>query len=669
MQEHAHDDHSHQGHVCNDPYDEEMFSHIAVALSGGGIRATGFHLGMLDVLDRLELLQNVHILSSLSGGSMIGTTYALCAQEWEAGLPQCESPLQHCFNNLYDFLNHLNTMEEIFQELTVHGKRSPSGRRDLINGMANMLDERFFGNAKYYKPESRYFGTFWEDKKSSNHLKEIVFNAAEFKTGNAFRFQKSQLPCYVGNSKVWIDETAAQGIRMADVLSASACIPAGMEPLFFPDDFHWPDDHLEGRPTCARIKDHIAELRKDQDADPYVALVDGGVYDNQGLFGIILAMLRRNRARQGGDRKPIDEPVTAQQWYDWMKQIQDAMNATSDVVDEEEGIDLSHLRLFIISDTPLRNNSIYPKENTDITYKKPGFFGSRTLGQYDGFLWLLCILMLASAAENLYELLLVPPLTTGGSWLELARNLIGFAIPALVCLGLAGGLIWFRRTLKRVENKVEEALPPFTHRPWHYVKKIRVADAFNMIRLRVGSTAALASKFFMHRIRQLEYSTIFASERGSNSLSDRIMTNEIFTLIDPETQKAWLPEVDNNSEIVQVVQLAASMKTALWVDSGVSYRGHGELDILVSAGQATTCYNLMLHLKQRYGDPDTGALPEGSVAARYYNNVLDNLWKPLMADPFCLVKELKKGLDSTHVATCTRGCGLPSDLQNIPEAG
>ena len=669
MHAHAHDDTDSNGHVCSDPNDKDMFSHIAVALSGGGIRATGFHLGMLDILDRLELLQNVHILSSLSGGSMVGTTYALCAQEWDAGSPQGERPLQHCFNNLYDFLNHLNTMEEIFQNLTKHGECSPSGRRDLITGMANMLDQRFFANAKYYKPESRYFGTFWNEKETSNHLKEVVFNAAEYKTGNAFRFQKSQLPCYIGNSKVWIDEAEAQAIRMADVLSASACIPAGMEPLFFPDDFHWPDDDQQGRPTCTRIKDHIAELRKHQDADPYVALVDGGVYDNQGLFGIILAMLRRNKARQGGDRKPILEPVTAQQWHDWMKQIQDAMNATSDAVDDKSDIDLSHLRLFIISDTPLRNNSLYPKENTDITYKKPGFFGSRTLGQYDGFLWVLSILMLLSAAENFYELLVGPPLTANASWLDIGRNLIGFAIPAMVCLGLASGLIWFRRALKRVEIKVEEALPPFAHRPWHYVKKIRLADAFNMIRLRVGSTAALASKFFMHRIRQLEYSTIFASERGEHALSDRIMTNEIFTLIDPETQSPWLPPVDKDSDIIPVVQLAASMKTALWVDSGISYQGHGELDILVSAGQATTCYNLMLHLKQRYGDPETGELPAESVAASYYNNLLENFWKPLMADPFCLVKKLKKGLDPAHVATCTRGCGIPTDIHKIPEAG
>lgn len=39
---------------------------IAVSLSGGGVRAVGYHLGTLSMLDRLDLLKNVEILSSVS---------------------------------------------------------------------------------------------------------------------------------------------------------------------------------------------------------------------------------------------------------------------------------------------------------------------------------------------------------------------------------------------------------------------------------------------------------------------------------------------------------------------------------------------------------------------------------------------------------------------------
>ena len=53
------------------------FRNIALSLSGGGVRAAGFHVGTLSYLDRTGLLPNVHILSSVSGGSLVALGYAL----------------------------------------------------------------------------------------------------------------------------------------------------------------------------------------------------------------------------------------------------------------------------------------------------------------------------------------------------------------------------------------------------------------------------------------------------------------------------------------------------------------------------------------------------------------------------------------------------------------
>ena len=102
------------------------------------------------------------------------------------------------------------------------------------------------------------------------------------------------------------------------------------------------------------------------------------------------------------------------------------------------------------------------------------------------------------------------------------------------------------------------------------------------------------------------------------------------------------------------------MKTALWVDPKVRLDGWGELDILVAAGQATTCYNLMRHIRERFGEGPDKTLRQGSVAANYYDRIERQLWQPLTRDPFCLVRELKSGLDPQHVSTCDRGCGIPS---------
>lgn len=50
---------------------------IGLALSGGGFRAAAFHLGVLKRLRELGLLSRVHVLSTVSGGSIIGALWAM----------------------------------------------------------------------------------------------------------------------------------------------------------------------------------------------------------------------------------------------------------------------------------------------------------------------------------------------------------------------------------------------------------------------------------------------------------------------------------------------------------------------------------------------------------------------------------------------------------------
>lgn len=48
---------------------------IALALSGGGIRAMAFHLGMLKFLAERSLLEEIHRVSTVSGGSLLVGLY------------------------------------------------------------------------------------------------------------------------------------------------------------------------------------------------------------------------------------------------------------------------------------------------------------------------------------------------------------------------------------------------------------------------------------------------------------------------------------------------------------------------------------------------------------------------------------------------------------------
>lgn len=56
---------------------------IGLALSGGGARAIAFHLGCMRALHERGVLSNVSIISSVSGGSVIGALYAYFDESFE----------------------------------------------------------------------------------------------------------------------------------------------------------------------------------------------------------------------------------------------------------------------------------------------------------------------------------------------------------------------------------------------------------------------------------------------------------------------------------------------------------------------------------------------------------------------------------------------------------
>lgn len=50
---------------------------IGLALSGGGYRAAAYHIGTLQALKKMGILDMVDVISSISGGSITAAYYAL----------------------------------------------------------------------------------------------------------------------------------------------------------------------------------------------------------------------------------------------------------------------------------------------------------------------------------------------------------------------------------------------------------------------------------------------------------------------------------------------------------------------------------------------------------------------------------------------------------------
>src|SRR3954469_12402362 len=60
---------------------------VGLALSGGGFRASLFHIGVLARLAELDLLRHVEVLSCVSGGSIVGAHYYLLLRELLQRIP------------------------------------------------------------------------------------------------------------------------------------------------------------------------------------------------------------------------------------------------------------------------------------------------------------------------------------------------------------------------------------------------------------------------------------------------------------------------------------------------------------------------------------------------------------------------------------------------------
>ena len=65
--------------------------YFGLALSGGGFRATLFHLGVIRFLHEAHLLERVKFISGVSGGSILAAHLGL---NWQAYLNDVESAAQ-----------------------------------------------------------------------------------------------------------------------------------------------------------------------------------------------------------------------------------------------------------------------------------------------------------------------------------------------------------------------------------------------------------------------------------------------------------------------------------------------------------------------------------------------------------------------------------------------
>jgi predicted acylesterase/phospholipase RssA len=452
--------------------------HIGLALSGGGYRAAGFHLGLLSYLNHVDLLKQVKMISTVSGGTFTGAKYTLSLV--------AEQSFTEFYQEFYNFLKNTKLVELALNNLSKKQSQTPSLRNDLITATAQAYAETFLkdANGKPY--------LFGDILNANIPLKEVIFNATEFRTGLAFRFQCSaNSKAIIGNGNISIDKSDAADIRIADIVAASSCFPGGFEPLAFPGDFNWSDSNILNNVRS------IVHQKLPED----IALMDGGIYDNQGIESLWLAEKR------------------------------------SDYL----------LDLFIISDVDERPDSWYSFPNP----LKVSNLTLQTIDWLSKTLIIFCIFTLVTIGYEFIKDYINDQLI----WLDFFL----YIIPLLLAAATAFILFWSRNIIK---NRILPTIPQVGILAWNDLKTLTLNQVINGIQLRLTSLQAMAGSIFMNRIRTMGFRFIYQQYQDKNR--KKLISNLIYDL-KTGSQLAQLPGVNPPSpEILKIINAAANMPTTLW---------------------------------------------------------------------------------------------------------
>ncbi len=249
---------------------DELF--VILVFSGGGTRAAAFSYGVLEALrdTRIELngkplalLDEVDVISSVSGGSFPAAYYALSGARIFDEFPErfLYRPMQS------------ELLKLMFSPLNLLKLAGPSfGRSDLA---AEFHDREVFGGATYAQLIAQRRRPF------------LILNATDMTTGAQFSFTQDQFDLLCSD---------LSGVTLGRAVAASSAFPGGLTPLTFANyagtcgyrQPQWVELALKDRKSRANVRRTARAERRLSYTDtenprPYIHLTDGGVADNIGL--------------------------------------------------------------------------------------------------------------------------------------------------------------------------------------------------------------------------------------------------------------------------------------------------------------------------------------------------------------------------------------------------
>ncbi|MBU2622571.1 MAG: patatin-like phospholipase family protein [Proteobacteria bacterium] len=219
---------------------------IGLSLSGGGVRATVFHLGVLARVAESSKWKDIRFISTVSGGSLcVALVYAKSERTW---------PDSSLF--LQDVLPKLKSLLTTF-DLEAYYKWSLINPYWWIAGRAKLV--------------SKLIQKHWGINGNISQIPDFPnweICATSYETGKNWRFSKKRMGDYISNYVV------SPSFPLSDAVAASAAVPGLIGPLSVDiTKYQW----------CKYDDDRKTTISSNGPTTQKIRLWDGGVYDNLGL--------------------------------------------------------------------------------------------------------------------------------------------------------------------------------------------------------------------------------------------------------------------------------------------------------------------------------------------------------------------------------------------------
>ena len=224
----------------------EQTDTIGLALSGGGFRATLFHIGSLWRLNELGFLSRLTRVTSVSGGSiisgMLGRHYT--SLEFERGM--ATNIREIVFEPVRAFCR-----KNIDSWAIALGALTP--RRTAADYVVDAYDRDLFKGASL------------QDLPNDSSGPRFIIYATSLQTGRSVRFSRPYIADYQ------VGRLLNPDVKLAIAVAASSAFPPVLAPL-----------EIETDPDSWEV-DSRSDLSHDQSFRRKLILADGGIYDNLGL--------------------------------------------------------------------------------------------------------------------------------------------------------------------------------------------------------------------------------------------------------------------------------------------------------------------------------------------------------------------------------------------------